>query len=136
MRNVWPRLCLCLCLAAPLLLGGCVGPMMGVGASALTTGVAYHRENTVRRSYPHPFGVVFKAAYATVEDLAIDVVSYELEAARAELSAVTEQGEVLMDIERVTENLTRVSIVAGENLFSLDHATAEAVADDIGRKLE
>ncbi len=125
------RICLTiLTLCLLLLQTGCVVTAVGLAAAGVAT-AKQTMEDVVERSYPQPYWCVYRATHAALREMAINVDNIAPEEKGDIFTAKTTDYPVIIELTRITDNVTKVRVDAGKNIFQQDQATATAVADAI-----
>lgn len=125
------RICLTiLALCLLLLQTGCVVTAVGLAAAGVAT-AKQTMEDVVERSYPQPYWCVYRATHAALREMSINVDNIAPEEKGDLFTAKTTDYPVTIELIRITDNVTKVRVDAGKNIFQQDQATATAVADAI-----
>ncbi len=109
---------------------GCLVTAVGLAAAGVAT-AKETIEDVTERSYPQPYWCVYRAAHAALYEMEFGVDGIEQGKEGDIFHAKTAEYPVTVELHRVTENVTRVRVEAGKNMFQQDQATAKALADAI-----
>mgnify|MGYP001614309886 FL=1 len=123
-------LCLLLCIA--LLSSGCASVLL-TGASG---GVAYTVTNVAYKTVTFPFEQVEGAVHAALKRMGIKEAGKKKIENGVEISATTDRLKIYIELERITNKTTKISVNAKKNVVLKDSATAAEIIEQIETILE
>jgi len=123
-------LCLLLCIA--FLSSGCTSVLL-TGASG---GVAYTVTNVAYKTVTFPPEQVENAVRAALKKMGIKETGSKKIENGIEISAATAKLKISIDIERITDKTTKISVDAKKNVVLKDSATAAEIIEQTEKILE
>ncbi len=119
---------------ALFLLTGCevIVPLVGAGAGV---GVPYYVTDSADRTFNYPLQKVEGATPQVLEKMGIEMAGVsELENGKR-ISGLTRELEIEIEMQRVTETATRVTVNARKNTVFKDKATSEEIINQLQKSL-
>lgn len=127
--------CLSACAAILLLLNGCAALAVSLAGAGAGAGITHQVNGTAMRTFSAPRNAVDAATTATTKRLQIDVDTVE-SIERGSLTRGQVGGlAISIEVETLSDALTRVTVTARRNLLRLDGATALEIVTQIDRSL-
>lgn len=117
------------------LLNGCLVTAVGLAGAGVATAVQ-SSEEIVEASYPHPYWCVFKATHVALKEMSIPLERIDQTEGGDTFFASTAEYPIRVELHQVTDQVVRVTVYAGENIFQQDQATAEALIDTIQQVID
>lgn len=122
-------------LALSLGLYGCAAVVASGVVAGAAGGVSYTYDNIAYRTFAVPLDPTFKATMRALEKMDIKVAgSKEVKNGR-EIVAHTVDLRIEIEVERLTDKATKVSVNAKKGVFFKDKATATEILIQVGKFL-
>lgn len=109
---------------------GCIATAVGLAAAGVAT-AKQTIEDVTERSYPQPYWCVYRATHAALQEMSFSVDTIDKVKEGDIFHAKTTEYPVTIELHHITDNVTKVRVNAGKNIFQQDQATAKALADTI-----
>lgn len=123
---------LCLFFCILLLSSGCTSVLL-TGASG---GVAYTVTNVAYKTLTFPSGQVENAVRAALKKMGIKETGSKKIERGVEISATTPKLKIYIELERITDKTTKISVDAKKNVVLKDSSTAAEIIEQIETILE
>jgi hypothetical protein len=112
--------------------------LSGCTAVALTgagVGVSYTLSNVAYRSFSHPADQVHIATIDALKKMGIMITDDSKSEERRTITAITNELDIVINIEKVTSKTTQVKVDARKSFILKDKATAAEIINQVGKIL-
>ena len=126
-----------LCLAAVSLLfaGGCAALLVG-GATGTLKGFEYSFENGADKSFTTDLSTLKDASVRALEEMAFQAQAPVPTSSGFRILAATPKLDIQIDLEHVTDRVSRISVNAKKGFFRKDRATAAEIIRRTGSLID
>ena len=135
-RACSPYLALFGLLAAAGGLAGCAALVVTGAVAGTVAGIEYTYDNIAYKTFSFPYDPTYRATMRALERMGIGVAGTKKTNKGTEIVANTVDLRIEIELEKVTEKSTKVSVNAKKGVFSKDKATASEILVQVGKGLE
>lgn len=123
------------CVAMALLLNGCAALAVSLAGAGAGAGISHQVNGTATRTFSEPLDRVDNAVLLTSKRLKIDIDSVDAvdngQITKGKVGDLT----IIIELQTLSPNLTRVNVTARKNLLVLDGATAQEIVAQMEHSL-
>ena len=123
-------------LAAAGGLAGCAALVVTGAVAGTVAGIEYTYDNVAYKTFSFPYDPTYRATMRALERMGIGVAGTKKTNKGTEIVANTVDLRIEIELEKVTEKSTKVSVNAKKGVFSKDKATASEILVQVGKGLE
>lgn len=123
-------------LAAAGGLAGCAALVVSGAVAGTVAGIEYTYDNIAFKTFSFPYDPTYRATMKALERMGIGVAGTKKTNKGTEIVANTVDLRIEIELEKITEKSTKVSVNAKKGVFSKDKATASEILVQVGKGLE
>jgi hypothetical protein len=132
----WRHLLPVICLALGLSLSGCVTLAVSLAGAGAGAGISHQVNGVASRTFSEPLPRIRKAALVAARHMDFQLIPGQAEAKDEVLKGQMADLDVSVELENLSDAVTRVSVRARKNILVLDGATAQEFVTQIEHALE
>ncbi len=123
-------------LAAAIGLAGCAALVASGAVAGTAAGIEYTYDNVAYKTFSHPYDPTYRATMRALERMGIGVAGTKTTTKGTEIVANTVDLRIEIELLKVTDKATKVSVNAKKGVFLKDKATASEILVQVGKGLE